>query len=475
MFGFLNIYKPVGMTSHDVVAVLRKKLKTKQIGHTGTLDPFAEGVLPIAIGKATRLIEYLPDDKEYLATVQFGKSTNTYDIEGETTFESDKKICEQEIIEKLKDFKGEIEQFPPIYSAIKVKGKKLYEYARKGEDVEIQPRKVTIYNIELKSFDFELQQAQILVKCSKGTYIRSIANDLGKVLGCGGHLIRLVRTQAGKFRIEDSLKLKVESGKFFIVESGKWKVESLLSHAPSPDGEGWDGVISTDNSETSQAQQTDNLAHPPLEGGSKSLISGSGNVNYKNLSNDNSPSPQPPPSRGEGACYDSHSNIQPFNCSTDNSTLSLTLPLGEGTCLDSLSTLEILNQKQPHPNPPHQGEGTCLDSLSTLETLNQKQPHPNPPHQGEGTCHDSLSTFNFPLSTFHFQLINPLEVLDLPIVEIDNDDFEKVRNGISINLKDSSQFTVHCSQIVLLLYNKEKICAIGQIENDKIKLKKVFL
>ena len=470
MFGFLNIYKPVGMTSHDVVAVLRKKLKTKQIGHTGTLDPFAEGVLPIAIGKATRLIEYLPDDKEYLATVQFGKSTNTYDIEGETTFESDKKICEQEIIEKLKDFKGEIEQFPPIYSAIKVKGKKLYEYARKGEDVEIQPRKVTIYNIELKSFNFDLQQAQILVKCSKGTYIRSIANNLGEVLGCGGHLIRLVRTQAGKFRIEYSLKLKVESGKFFIVESGKWKVESLLSHAPSPDGEGWDGVISTDNSETSQAQQNDKLAHPSLEGGSKSLISRWGSVNDKNPSNDNYPSPQPfSTTRTEFSLRKaSHKTIL-------NRFARQSPSRGEGTCNDSLSTFETLNQKQPHPNPPHQGEGTCLDSLSTLESLNQKQPHPNPPHQGEGTCHDSLSTFNFPLSTFNFQLINPLEVLDLPIVEIDNDDFEKVRNGISINLKDSSQFTVHCSQIVLLLYNKEKICAVGQIENDKIKLKKVFL
>ena len=207
LFGFLNIYKPVEMTSHDVVSVLRRVTKIKQIGHTGTLDPFAEGVLPICIGKATRLIEYLQDDKEYLATVQFGAATNTFDLDGEKVFTSDKKVSRDDIKEGLKSFEGEILQFPPIFSAIKVKGKKLYEYARKGEEVEIQPRKVVIENIELKNFDEELQQAQILLKCSKGTYIRSIANDLGKNLGCGGYLIKLIRTQAGKFRVENSVRL----------------------------------------------------------------------------------------------------------------------------------------------------------------------------------------------------------------------------------------------------------------------------
>lgn len=207
LFGFLNIYKPVGMTSHDVVTVLRRVTKIKQIGHTGTLDPFAEGVLPICIGKATRLIEYLQDDKEYLATVQFGAATNTFDLDGEKVFTSDKKVSRDDIKEGLKSFEGEILQLPPIFSAIKVKGKKLYEYARKGEEVEIQPRKVVIENIELKNFDEELQQAQILLKCSKGTYIRSIANDLGKNLGCGGYLIKLIRTQAGKFRVENSVQL----------------------------------------------------------------------------------------------------------------------------------------------------------------------------------------------------------------------------------------------------------------------------
>lgn len=208
MFGFLNIYKPKGMTSHDVVAVIRRLTKIKQVGHTGTLDPFAEGVLPVCIGKATRLIEYLDDDKEYLATVKFGSATTTYDLEGEITYTSNTKITEENLIKELENFKGEISQIPPIYSAIKVKGKKLYEYARKGEHVDIQPRKVTIEKLELKNFDYESQTAELLIVCSKGTYIRSIAHDLGKNLCCGGHLIKLVRTSAGKFKVENSVELE---------------------------------------------------------------------------------------------------------------------------------------------------------------------------------------------------------------------------------------------------------------------------
>lgn len=208
MFGFLNVYKPKGITSHDVVGRLRRITKIKQIGHTGTLDPFAEGVLPICIGKATRLIEYLNDDKEYLATVQFGADTTTYDLEGEKIFVSEKIVKEDDVLEALESFQGEISQIPPVYSAIKVKGKKLYEYARKGQTVEVRPRKVTIYNIRLNNFDEKLQQAEILIKCSKGTYIRSIAHDLGQKLNCGGYLIKLIRTQAGDFRIEDSIKLE---------------------------------------------------------------------------------------------------------------------------------------------------------------------------------------------------------------------------------------------------------------------------
>lgn len=208
LFGFLNIYKPKGLTSHDVVARLRKITKVRQIGHTGTLDPFATGVLPICIGKATRLIEYLDDDKEYLATVQFGKNTATYDLEGEITATFDKKVTEEDVKNALKDFEGEISQIPPIYSAIKINGKKLYDYARQGQDIEIKPRKVTISKIELKEFDKTSQSAKITVACSKGTYIRSIAYDLGAKLGCGGYLTALERTQAGKFQVNTAIKLE---------------------------------------------------------------------------------------------------------------------------------------------------------------------------------------------------------------------------------------------------------------------------
>ena len=207
MFGFLNVYKPQGKTSHDIVAILRRVTKIKQIGHTGTLDPFAEGVLPICIGKATRLIEYLDDDKAYIGTVQFGKSTTTYDIEGEGVNTSDKKVTIEEIEKALPQFRGEIQQLPPIYSAIKVKGKKLYEYARAGEEVKIEPRGVNIFKLEIISFDEEKQTLELLIECSKGTYIRSIANDIGEALGCFGHLIKLVRIKAGNFGVNESIKL----------------------------------------------------------------------------------------------------------------------------------------------------------------------------------------------------------------------------------------------------------------------------
>ena len=207
LFGFLNVYKPKGITSHDVVARMRKITKIKQIGHTGTLDPFAEGVLPICIGKSTRLIEYLADDKEYIATLKFGIATDSYDIDGAVIKTSDKKVTMQEVLNALPKFRGEILQMPPIYSAIKVKGKKLYEYARAGEDVKIEPRKVFIEKLELQNFNEEEQVAEILVKCSKGTYIRSIANDLGELIGGCAHLIKLVRTQAGRFNVVDSIRL----------------------------------------------------------------------------------------------------------------------------------------------------------------------------------------------------------------------------------------------------------------------------
>ena len=207
MFGFLNVYKPVGKTSHDVVAILRRVTKVKQIGHTGTLDPFAEGVLPICIGKSTRLIEYLSDDKAYVGTVQFGKSTTTYDIEGEVVNFSDRIPEKEEIEAALDAFRGEIEQFPPKYSAIKLNGKKLYDYPRAGVEVEIKSRRVEIKELKLLNFDPQTNQAELYIACSKGTYIRSIANDLGENLGVYGHLVKLVRVQAGDFEVKKSVRL----------------------------------------------------------------------------------------------------------------------------------------------------------------------------------------------------------------------------------------------------------------------------
>ena len=206
MFGFLNIYKPKGITSHDVVGILRKITKIRQIGHTGTLDPMAEGVLPVAISKASRLIEYLVEDKGYIAEVTFGKISDTYDIEGVIEDFSDKKVTFDEINEKLRVFSGEIEQIPPAYSAVHYKGKRLYELARAGEiPDDIPKRKVFISKAELVGFDESRQVGKIAIECSKGTYIRSIVNDLGMMLGSGALMSGLVRTKSGLFMLKDAI------------------------------------------------------------------------------------------------------------------------------------------------------------------------------------------------------------------------------------------------------------------------------
>ena len=208
MFGFININKPGGMTSHDVVSKLRKISKIKQIGHTGTLDPMATGVLPVAIGKASRLIEFLTEDKGYIAKLQFGKISDTYDIEGAVENYSDKKVTQQQVQAGLQKFRGKIEQIPPAYSAVHYKGKRLYELARQGQIPEDIPSRTVFINVlELLEFNEEEQTALLKIECSKGTYIRSIINDLGMELGCGAVMTELKRTKSGLFTIDTAVQL----------------------------------------------------------------------------------------------------------------------------------------------------------------------------------------------------------------------------------------------------------------------------
>ena len=215
MNGILPLWKERGMTSHDCVFKLRKILKTKKVGHTGTLDPAVEGVLPICIGQATRIAEYLTDaGKTYEAVVSLGRATTTEDAEGETVEENllHKSITRSQLLEALSQLTGEIEQTPPMFSAVKVNGKRLYEYARKGEVVERPTRKVTIYSLELlddaQNFEGEEATFRIRIACSKGTYIRTLAVQIGEKLGYPAHMASLVRTASGTFTEKECVTLK---------------------------------------------------------------------------------------------------------------------------------------------------------------------------------------------------------------------------------------------------------------------------
>lgn len=201
---FLNVYKDKGITSFDVIYKLRKILNIKKIGHSGTLDPLASGVLQVAVGNCSRLLEYLDDDKEYLADIKFGYSSTTDDDEGEKTFIKEPKFEKSELLNTLKLFEGKIQQIPPKYSAIKVGGKKLCDIARKNEQMpQIKPRSVEIYKISLEEFN-PSKSAKIRVCCSKGTYIRSLVRDIGDKLLCGAYMSDLVRVRAGNFFLENS-------------------------------------------------------------------------------------------------------------------------------------------------------------------------------------------------------------------------------------------------------------------------------
>jgi tRNA pseudouridine55 synthase len=206
--GFILINKPAGITSHDVVDKLREITKIKKIGHAGTLDPFATGLLILGIGRefTKKLSIFQKKDKEYIATLRLGAESDTFDKEGKIVEKKVEKIPERkEIEEVLKSFFGEIEQIPPAFSAKKIKGKKLYELARKGIKVEPKPQKVKIYEISILEYNFPY--LKIKVKCSSGTYIRSLANDIGKKLGCGAYVEDLIRTKIGEFSIENAVEL----------------------------------------------------------------------------------------------------------------------------------------------------------------------------------------------------------------------------------------------------------------------------
>lgn len=206
--GVINVYKEKGFTSHDVVAKLRGILKTKKIGHTGTLDPDAEGVLPVCIGNATRLCDFIMDKtKTYEAELVLGVKTDTEDMSGEIIekYEGNIDFTEEKIKKVISGFVGEIEQIPPMYSAIKVNGKKLYDLARQGIEVQRNSRKITIYDINV--LEINLPVVRIRVKCSKGTYIRTLCKDIGEKLGVYGCMGYLLRTETGTFKIEDSITL----------------------------------------------------------------------------------------------------------------------------------------------------------------------------------------------------------------------------------------------------------------------------
>ncbi|MCM1102162.1 MAG: tRNA pseudouridine(55) synthase TruB [Clostridium sp.] len=204
--GIINIYKEAGFTSHDVVAKMRGILGQKKIGHTGTLDPLATGVLPVCLGSGTKLCDMLTDrDKEYVAEMILGISTDTQDITGEVARRMPVECGEEETREAIARFVGEYEQIPPMYSALKVNGKKLYELAREGRVVERAPRRVKIYEIEI--LDIKLPVVKMRVACSKGTYIRTLCADIGDRLGCGGAMQSLVRTKAGPFELGTALRL----------------------------------------------------------------------------------------------------------------------------------------------------------------------------------------------------------------------------------------------------------------------------
>ncbi|NDL66323.1 tRNA pseudouridine(55) synthase TruB [Anaerotalea alkaliphila] len=225
--GIINIYKEKGFTSFDVVAILRRKFGTRKVGHTGTLDPEAEGVLPVCLGKATKAVEYLVEkDKTYRATMVLGTVTDTQDHTGRILRESPVAVEPAQVEQVLGEFVGNILQVPPMYSALKVQGQKLCDLARKGREVERKPRETTIHSISDIHWDSP-REVSFTVDCSKGTYIRTLCHDAGERLGCGAHMGALVRTRSGDWKIQDSIPLSA------ILDKEAWEEQNPegVSHA----------------------------------------------------------------------------------------------------------------------------------------------------------------------------------------------------------------------------------------------------
>ena len=234
MFGFLNLDKPFDWTSHDCVAKTRRLLRIKKIGHAGTLDPAATGVLPIAIGRATRLLQYLPSDKAYKATIRLCVQTTTDDLQGEVIHQQSVSGLNLETVKiALEKFQGQIEQIPPSYSAIQVGGKRLYDLARKGEKIEAPVRNVEVFNIDILDWrEGDFPELDVNISCGGGTYIRAIARDLGTVLETGGTLAALQRTASSGFNLADSMTLPELEAKLEAEEFQPMVADAPLKHLP---------------------------------------------------------------------------------------------------------------------------------------------------------------------------------------------------------------------------------------------------
>ncbi|MDZ8187798.1 MAG: tRNA pseudouridine(55) synthase TruB [Nostoc sp. ChiSLP02] len=233
--GFLNLNKPFDWTSHDCVARVRKLLRLKRVGHAGTLDPAATGVLPIAFGKATRLLQYLPENKAYKATIRLGVRTTTDDLQGEIiNSQACAGLSLAQVKTALSKFEGKIEQIPPSYSAIQVDGKRLYDLARQGKTVDVPVRTVEVFHIEILDWrEGDFPELDVAIACGSGTYIRAIARDLGAILETGGTLAALIRTESSGFHLSDSLTLtdletQLQTGTFQPVS-----VDAALQHLSS--------------------------------------------------------------------------------------------------------------------------------------------------------------------------------------------------------------------------------------------------